>query len=131
VSIHDRHGDDLCVEELVGALHEHAAGMFADTAAADLIARHGVWLPRPEFRPYVHIGHCHATGIRVAYIRWRAAVAALTRGQLSGSTSESAILHIAAGLGANTPIRLREVLGSLDHRNIGLVTDAITLANGT
>jgi hypothetical protein len=116
---------------LAAALHEHAAGMLADTAAVDLIACHGFWLPRPEFQPFIHIGRCRVTGASLAYLRWRCALTALNHGQLPCSDSEADILRIAASLGANTPIRLRHVLGGLDHRNIALVTDAITLANGT
>jgi hypothetical protein len=122
---------DPHTEQIVAALHQHAAGLLADTAAVDLLARHHTWLARPDFHRHIHIGHCHATGEPVAYIRWRAALAALIGGQLPCSTSESDILRIAAGLGANVPLRLRHVLGGLDRHNIGLVTDAITLANGT
>jgi hypothetical protein len=40
-------------------------------------------------------------------------------------------LRIAASLGdPEIPVRLRTVLGNLDARNITLVTDAITTANG-
>jgi len=45
--------------------------------------------------------------------------------------SEAAILRIAASLGDPAlPVHLARVLGSLDHRNIQLVTAAITRANG-
>jgi hypothetical protein len=117
--------------DLVAALHRHAAGLFADTAAIDLIARHGVWLHRTQFQPYLHLGHASATTADVGYVRWRAALTALNQGHLPCATSEAAILRIAAGLGANIPLRLRHVLGGLDHRNVALVTDAIALANGT
>jgi hypothetical protein len=122
---------DLHIKDLVAALHEHAAGLHADTAAVDLLARHHIWLTRPQFRRYIHIGRCPTSGTPIAHIRWRAALAALTGGQLACSDSEADILRIAAGLGANIPLRLRHVLGGLDRHNIGLVTDAITHANGT
>ena len=67
----------------------------------------------------------------MALIRWRAAITALNQGRLPRSSSEADILRIAASLGAGTPIRLRDVLGCLDHRNIALVTKAIALANDT
>jgi hypothetical protein len=64
-------------------------------------------------------------------IRWNAAIWALETGQLPCSSSEQAILRIAASLaGQDIPIRLRDNLGNLDARNIALVTDAITAANG-
>ncbi len=41
------------------------------------------------------------------------------------------MLRIAASLGdPGVPVCLRAVLGTLDRRNIALVTDAITAANG-
>jgi hypothetical protein len=122
---HDQH------TRLVAALHEHAAGITAATAAVGLIATHRVWLPRPDFHPFIQYGHCHGTGQPTALIRWRAAVTALNQHRLPCSTSEADILRIAASLGAGTPIRLRAVLGCLDHRNIALVTEAIALANDT
>jgi hypothetical protein len=122
---------DPHIQDLVAALHEHAAGLHADTAAVDLLARHHTWLNRPDFRRYIHLGRCHTSGMPIAHIRWRPALTALTGGRLACSDSEADILRIAAGLGADIPIRLRHVLGGLDRHNIGLVTDAITLANGT
>jgi hypothetical protein len=118
-------------DALVHALHEHAAGIPADTAAVDLLANHHTWLARPEFRRHIYIGRCHATDTPMAYIRWRSALTALTNGQLPCSASEANILRIAAALGANIPLHLRHVLGSLDRRHITLVTDAVTYANGT
>jgi len=122
---------DTYLDDLITALHEHAAGLHADTAAVDLIARHRVWLARDQFEPYIRTRRPHPTAAPEAHIQWRKAVAALTNGHLACSTSEAAILRIAASLGANIPIRLRQVLGGLDRRNIALVTDAITHANGT
>ena len=40
------------------------------------------------------------------------------------------MLLIAASLAEGTPVSLRDCLGSLDRRNIALVADAITTANG-
>jgi hypothetical protein len=116
---------------LVAALHEHAVGITAATAAVDLIAAHRVWLSRPDFGPFIQHGRCHATGAPMALIGWRAATIALNQGRLPCSSSEADILRIAASLGAGVPIRLRDVLGCLDHRNIALVTKAIALANDT
>lgn len=122
---------DPRTEGLVYVLREHAAGLLADTAAVDLLARHHAWLARPDFRRHIHIGRCHTTDTPMAYIRWRSALAALSSGQLPCSDSEADILRIAAALGANIPVHLRHVLGGLDRHNIALVTDAITYANGT
>lgn len=116
---------------LVAALHEHALGLTAALAAVDLIATHRVWLTRPDFGPFIQHGRCHATGAPIALIRWRAAITALSQGRLPCSASEAAILRIAASLGAGTTLRLRDVLGCLDHHTIALVTKAIALANDT
>lgn len=122
---------DPRTELLVCCLREHAGGLLADTAAVDLLARHHTWLARPDFRRHIHIGRCYTTDTPLAYIRWRAALAALTSGQLPCSRGEADILRIAAGLGANIPVQIRHLLGGLNRHNIALVADAITYANGT
>lgn len=116
---------------LVDALHEHAVGITAQVAAVDLVAAHRIWLARPDFGPFIQHGRCHATRQPVATIRWRAAITALGQGRLPCSSSEAHILRIAASLGAGVPIRLCDVLGCLDHRNIALVVQAIAIANDT
>ena len=122
-------GDEY--NELVEILYEHVMGINADTAAVDLIAHHGVWLHRPDFAPFLRRGRCRCTGEPMAAIRWRAAHTALQRGHLPCSGSEADVLRIAAGLAVGVPVRLRHVLGSLDHRNIAHVVRAIGIANGT
>jgi hypothetical protein len=67
----------------------------------------------------------------MATIRWRAAVTALGQGRLPCSSSEADVLRLAASLGAGVPVRLRDVLGCLDHRNIAHVIRAIGIANDT
>lgn len=57
----------------------------------------------------------------MAIIRWRAVISALGHGRLPCSGSEADILRIAASLGAGVPVRLRDVLGILDHANIARV----------
>ena len=109
-----------------------AAGLCADTAAVALIAGHGHFLHQPGFRRVIAAGTSMLTGEPAAVIRWRAAVRALDTGRLPCSTSEEAVLRIAASLGDPAiGVHLRSVLGGLDHRNITLVTDAITAANGS
>jgi hypothetical protein len=116
--------------ELAETLCEHAIGVNADHAAVDLIANHRVWLLRRDFAPFIQRGH-QSTGEPMAAIRWRAAHTALQRGQLPCSGSEANVLRIASSLGAGIPIRLRHVLGNLDHANIAHVARAICLANDT
>lgn len=120
------------IDELAAALYEHAAGSLADTAAVNLVIAHGVWLRRRDFQEeFLHARTCHPTCPPTVAIRWRAAITALGQGQLPGSGSEANLLRIAASIGTDLPVRLRHVLGSFDQRNITLITDAITAANGT
>jgi len=124
--------DYVSIPALVDALQAHADGVFADAATVGLIVEHGIWLRRRDFHRFIRHGHYqHAPVTPFAYIRWRAALSALEHGQLPCSASEADILRIACSIGAATPVRLRNVLGGLDRHNIGLVTNAITTANGT
>ena len=116
---------------LKGTLISHAAGLTSPAAAAELICAHHTWLTRTGFT-----ATCIHAGTRqdqhpYAYIDWEHAIAALDRQQLTCTPSEAAILRIAASLGDHhIPVHLARVLGSLDDTNIGLVTTAITRANG-
>ena len=108
-----------------------AAGICADAAAVALISAHGHFLHQPGFRRIIAAGSSIWSGEPVAVIRWRAAVHALDTGRLPCSSSEAAVLRIAASLGDDAVgVHLRSVLGGLDSRNIALVTAAITAANG-
>ena len=117
--------------QLACLLEDTAAVLCADTAAVALIARHGHFLHQPAFRRLIAAGSSISAGEPVAVIRWRAAIHALEHGRLPATGSQQAVLRIAASLGDDAiPVHLRSVLGSLDHRNITLVTAAITAANG-
>lgn len=117
--------------QLACLLQDTAAGICADTAAVELICGHGHFLRQPGFRRLVAAGSSISSGEPAAVIRWRAAIHALDAGLLPCSSSEQAIPRIAASLGDDTVgVHLRQVLGGLDRRNITLVTDAITAANG-
>jgi hypothetical protein len=117
--------------QLLCLLEDTAAGLCPDTAAIELLARHGHFLHQRAFRRFVATSTTLFGGQPAAVIRWRPAVHALDAGLLPCSTSEQAVLRIAASLGDNDiAVHLRQVLGSLDHTNITLVTRAITTANG-
>ena len=122
--------ETLASGRLAGMLRDTAAGMLCDTAAADLIIAHGHFLHDPAFRRIIAAGASVTDGQPFAVIRWNAAVTALATGHLPCTGSERAVLLIAASLAEGIPVSLRENLGSLDRRNITLVTDAITAANG-
>lgn len=117
--------------QLTCLLTDTAAGIPADLAAVELIARHDHFLHLPGFRRVIAGTRSVLTGEPVAVIRWKAAVYALETGRLPCTRSEEAMLRIAASLGDDDiPVHLRRHLGSLDHHNINLVTRAITRANG-
>jgi hypothetical protein len=121
----------LPARQLACLLYDAAEGMCADVAAVMLIDRHGHFLHEPAFRRIIAAGSSITTGQPLAVIRWKAAIHALDNGQLPCSGSEQAILRIAASLAdPGIAVHLRDNLGSLDHRNIALVTDAIKAANG-
>ena len=119
------------VPELTCQLLDAADGILADTAAVKLIISHENFLHRDAFRRIIRAGTSISTGQPLAVIGWDAALHALESGLLPCASSEQAILRIAASLGDPAiPVRLRTVLGNLDTRNITLVADAITAANG-
>jgi hypothetical protein len=123
--------ETLATGRLAALLRGTAAGILADTAAADLIIAHGRFLPDPAFRRIIAAGASAGDGQPFAVIRWNAAVTALETGHLICSASERAVLLIAASLAEpGITISLRECLGSLDRRNIALVTAAVAAANG-
>ncbi len=101
-------------------------------AAVQLLIDHRYWLASPVFTArFVHplaATDAQPTG---AYVDWPGAITALERGELPCSGSEADMLRIAASLGAELPLTLRQVLGCLDQANIAAVTTAITAANGT
>ena len=118
-------------DRLAVLLEDTAAGSCADAAATGLLVRHGHFLHQPGFRRIITAGSSIYSGEPVAVIRWKAAVHALELGYLPCTLPEAAVLRIAASLGDDTiGVHLRQVLGSLDRRNIALVTAAITTANG-
>jgi hypothetical protein len=117
-------------DRLACLLRDAAEGLCADVAAVDLICAHGHFLHDPAFRRIIAAGSSITTGQPLAVIRWNAAIHALESGHLPCSGSEQAVLRIAASLAGGTGVSLRDCLGNLDRRNITLVTDAITAANG-
>jgi hypothetical protein len=122
--------ETLASGRLAALLRDTAAGMLPDMAAAGLIIAHGRFLHDPAFRRIIAAGASVTDGQPFAVIRWNAALWALEHGRLPCSGSERAVLLIAASLAEGTPVSLRDCLGSLDRRNLALVTDAITAANG-
>lgn len=66
----------------------------------------------------------------VAWVDWRAAVAALEAGSLPCSHSERQLLRVAASIAEGVPVDLRDALGGLDRPNLVLVAAAVLQAGG-
>jgi hypothetical protein len=119
--------------QLAMLLARTAEPICAESAAVALIAAHGHFLHDPDFRRIIAAGSAASAGSGdpVAVIRWNAAIWALDQGRLTGSPSQKAVLRIAASIAEpDIPVRLGASLGSLDRRNIALITSAINAANG-
>jgi hypothetical protein len=123
--------ETLPADQLACLLYDAAGGICADAAAVLLIDRHGHFLHDPVFGRIIAAGASITTGQPLAVIRWHAAIHALDSGQLPCSGSGRAIVKIAASLAGPGPAAgLPDNPGNLDARNIALVTDAISAANG-
>lgn len=116
--------------QLTTALRTCTKGMYCEEAATELIIAHGAWLRRDDFtRRFVRTQAGLADGI-TAVIDWDAAIAALQAGKLPCSSSEAAILHLAASLATATPVTLRHAIIGLDQANLHLIINAVRHAGG-
>jgi len=116
--------------QLTAALRAGSKGMYCDQAATELLIRHGSWLRRDDFTArYILIGTSQAGDITAA-IDWEEAITALHAGDLPCSSSEAAILGLAASFATATPVVLRHAITGLDQANLDLVTNAIRDAGG-
>ncbi len=116
--------------QLTAALRAGSKGMYCDQAATELLIRHGSWLRRDDFTArYILIGTSQAGDITAA-IDWEKAITALHAGDLPCSSSEAAILGLAASFATATPVVLRHAITGLDQANLYLLTNAIKDAGG-
>lgn len=116
--------------QLTAALRAGSKGMYCDQAATELLIRHGSWLRRDDFTArYILTGTSQAGDITAA-IDWEEAITALHAGDLPCSSSEAAILGLAASFATATPVVLRHAITGLDRANLYLVTNAIRDAGG-
>jgi hypothetical protein len=112
-------------------LRAHAAGLYHSEAAVELLIGHQVWLCRNDFvERFVRLFPGLAGDGALALVSWRAAVRVLAAGRLPCSDSEGHLLRIAASIAEGVPVNLNECLSTLDVRNIRLVADAVSHANG-
>jgi ADP-ribose pyrophosphatase YjhB (NUDIX family) len=116
--------------QLTAALRACSKGMYCDQAATELLIQHGSWLRRDDFTArFILTGAGPASHI-IATINWEEAITALDAGDLPCSSSEAAILGLAASLATASPVVLRHAITGLDQANLYLVINAIRNAGG-
>ena len=116
---------------LPGALRASARGLYACEAAVGLLIDHRYWLTRPDFTgEFVDIFDGFTDGTPMAAVCWPEVIAALDRGQLSGSTSENKILQLAASLAEGISVDLQNAITGLDDTNLQYLITAIRHAAG-
>lgn len=102
--------------------------MYAEEAAVELMIGHRWWLAREDFiDAFVE---WDGLDLAMAWVHWPAAVAALGAGRLVCSSSEAAVLQIAASIVEGTPVALGEAVSSLDGHHAVLVARAVLHAAG-
>jgi 8-oxo-dGTP diphosphatase len=116
--------------QLTSALRACSKGMYCDQAATELLIRHGTWLRRDDFTARFILTGTGPAGDIAAAINWDEAITALHAGDLPCSSSEAAILGLAASLATATPVTLRHAITGLDQANLYLVINAIRNAGG-
>jgi len=116
---------------IAAALHAHARGIYPSEAAVALVIDHQYWLTRADFLTgFTGTFPGFTDGTPMAAVCWPEAVAALDRGQLSGSGSENRILRLAASLADGIPVDLQSAVSGLDDTNLQHVVTAIRHAAG-
>jgi hypothetical protein len=116
---------------LPGALRASARGLNACEATVGLLVDHQYWLTRPDFTgESVDTLDGFADSTPMAAVCWPEVVAALDRGQLSGSSSENKILRLAASLAEGISVDLQNAITGLDDTNLQHLITAIRHAAG-
>ncbi len=111
---------------LPDALRANACGLHASEAAINLVIDHRYWLTRTDFLTgFVDTFTSLTDGVPMAAICWPEAIAALDRGQLSASSSETQILRLAASLAEGISVDLRDAVIGLDDTNTRHLITAI------
>jgi hypothetical protein len=95
-----------------------------------LITSHENFLPRDAFRRIIRAGTSISTGQPLAVIGWDAALCPGGRADALRVLRAGHLADRRQPRRSGNPVRLRTVPGNLDTRNITLVADAITAANG-
>jgi hypothetical protein len=116
---------------LPATLRAGADGLYAAEAAAGLIIAHETWLDREDFARFITTGTSISDPDAVlASIDWEAAISALDAGQFPSSGGERRMLHLAASLACDIPVRLGDAITGIDSRSIALLVRVILHASG-
>ncbi|MEV2276173.1 hypothetical protein AB0I72_11345 [Nocardiopsis sp. NPDC049922] len=119
---------------LIEGLRAWADGFAADRAAVELLITHGAWLSRADFLTrcvdIVPTEELIDPDTPVAIIDWERVIRYLEgwEGGLPASSSEVAVLAVAASIGAGHPVDLRDALLGLDATNTAAVATALVTA---
>lgn len=122
-------------DELVAELRAWAAGDYGIEAAVDLLAAHGAWLDRRDFRDRcVFATDDHLVdefGLARCWLDLAAAARVANRGELPASGSEIQVLALAAGLAGYPSSRpLGDLIRGLDTGNTRLVLHSVAQTAG-
>ena len=123
-------GDPPRQWQITTALRACSKGMYCEEAATELIISHRSWLLRDDFTSQFILTSAGSAGSITAAINWEEALTALRAGNLPCSSSEAAILHLAASLATASPVILRHAITGLDQTNLHLVINAVRRASG-
>lgn len=116
--------------QLTAALRASSKGIYCEEAAIELIINHGAWLRRDDFTgQFIRTQDGPVRDI-TAVIDWDEAMTTLQAGNLPCSSSEAAILNLAASLATATPVSLRHAIIGLDQANLHLIINAVRHAGG-
>jgi ADP-ribose pyrophosphatase YjhB (NUDIX family) len=116
--------------QITTALRACSKGTYCEEAAVELIISHRSWLLRDDFTQQFILTRTGSAGGITAVINWEEALTALRAGNLPCSSSEAAILHLAASLATASPVILRHAITGLDQTNLHLVINAVRRAGG-
>jgi ADP-ribose pyrophosphatase YjhB (NUDIX family) len=116
--------------QLTAALRTCSKGIYCGQAATELLIRHGSWLNRDDFTTRFILTSTSPVGDITAAINWEEAITALHAGHLPCSSSEAAILSLAASLATTSPVTLGHAITGLDQTNLYLLINAIREAGG-
>lgn len=116
--------------QLTAALRACSQGMYCEEAATELIISHGAWLRKDDFTEQFILTQAEPDGRITTVIDWDEAIAALQDGNLPCSSSEAAILHLAASLATASRVSLRHAIIGLDQANLHLIINAVRHAGG-